>query len=82
MDDGSTENVFGLSAEELKMRTVEHMDIADPKMLPAPGAKDYKAEEDPRVLHSKFTNKGPCVDVCDCACTVGMIGRRARGVMR
>ena len=57
MDDGTADNVFGLTPDELKIREVEHMDICDKKLMPAPGSKDYKVEEDPTAFTSKHKGR-------------------------
>ncbi|KJE96268.1 retinal degeneration B-PD [Capsaspora owczarzaki ATCC 30864] len=53
-DDGSQDNVFGLSNSELKERTVDFIDIVNDKV-----EKDYKPEEDPGLYVSKVTQRGP-----------------------
>lgn len=54
-DDGTTENVHGLNADQLAKRQVVTIDIAADKCEP----KNYKAEHDPLIWHSKKTGRGP-----------------------
>ncbi|KAI9478351.1 MAG: hypothetical protein EXX96DRAFT_244929 [Benjaminiella poitrasii] len=55
---GEIENALNISKEELKKRNVIIIDIAHDKIDP----KDYKAEEDPKLYHSKKTGRGPLSD--------------------
>eukprot|EP00002_Diphylleia_rotans_P022667 TRINITY_DN4442_c0_g1_i1.p1 TRINITY_DN4442_c0_g1~~TRINITY_DN4442_c0_g1_i1.p1 ORF type:complete len:264 (-),score=58.14 TRINITY_DN4442_c0_g1_i1:231-1022(-) len=54
-DCGDSENVFNLSAEELKAREVEYIDIA---MDPIDSGS-YKKEEDPQLFTSQKAGRGP-----------------------
>jgi hypothetical protein len=55
-DDGSTENIHGLDAASLKLRTVKFIDIAESEK----GKKMYeKANDDPRAFKSTCTGRGP-----------------------
>lgn len=56
-DDGNQENVHQLSPEELKLREVIRIDIADPPVNSA----DYRESEDPTKFHSEKTGRGPLV---------------------
>ncbi|KAG7161813.1 Cytoplasmic phosphatidylinositol transfer protein 1-like [Homarus americanus] len=57
-NNGSSENCLDINEEELKQRTVEHVDIlADPV-----DEKHYKKEEDPSVFKSKKTGRGPLTE--------------------
>lgn len=61
-DNGRQENVFHLSAEQLKHRVVEHVDIAE-QCNPKPHESGYKREEDARVFQStKSPAHGPLKD--------------------
>ncbi|XP_043644111.1 cytoplasmic phosphatidylinositol transfer protein 1 [Drosophila teissieri] len=55
---GSTENCLDLTEEELKVRTVDHLDIAFDEV----SAKHYKKEEDPKLFKSEKTNRGPLIE--------------------
>ncbi|XP_022226947.2 cytoplasmic phosphatidylinositol transfer protein 1 isoform X2 [Drosophila obscura] len=55
---GTTENCLDLTEEELKVRSVEHLDIAFDEF----SAKHYKREEDPKFFKSKKTSRGPLVE--------------------
>ncbi|XP_016976145.1 cytoplasmic phosphatidylinositol transfer protein 1 [Drosophila rhopaloa] len=57
-NNGSTENCLDLSEEELKVRTVDHLDIAFDEV----SAKHYKKEEDPKFYKSEKTNRGPLIE--------------------
>ncbi|XP_017049771.1 cytoplasmic phosphatidylinositol transfer protein 1 [Drosophila ficusphila] len=57
-NNGSTENCLDLSEEELKARTVDHLDIAFDEV----SAKHYKKEEDPKFYKSAKTNRGPLIE--------------------
>ncbi|XP_020817251.1 cytoplasmic phosphatidylinositol transfer protein 1 [Drosophila serrata] len=57
-NNGSTENCLDLSEEELKTRTVDHLDIAFDDLSP----KHYKQEEDPKFYKSIKTNRGPLIE--------------------
>ncbi|KAH8250713.1 hypothetical protein KR038_000608 [Drosophila bunnanda] len=57
-NNGSTENCLDLSEEELKTRTVDHLDIAFDDLSP----KHYKQEEDPKFYKSVKTNRGPLIE--------------------
>ena len=54
-DDGKQENVHELDGKKLKERTVVPIDIANDAVAPA----DYKAEEDPTLVKSEKTGRGP-----------------------
>ncbi|KAH8261771.1 hypothetical protein KR026_008465, partial [Drosophila bipectinata] len=47
-----------LTEEELKVRTVDHLDIAFDDLSP----KHYKKEEDPKFYKSQKTNRGPLIE--------------------
>jgi len=53
-DNGSNENAFGRTEEELKNRTVDTIDIAYDPIDPS----KYKPEEDPTIFVSKKTGRG------------------------
>ncbi|OWF36067.1 Cytoplasmic phosphatidylinositol transfer protein 1 [Mizuhopecten yessoensis] len=53
-DNGCSENVLGLSEEELEDREVEHIDIAYDDMAD----KHYKESEDPTLFVSRKTGRG------------------------
>jgi len=53
-DNGSTENALNLTAEQLKTREVDLIDIANDPVDPA----KYKAEEDPTIFQSVKTGRG------------------------
>ncbi|XP_039483441.1 cytoplasmic phosphatidylinositol transfer protein 1 [Drosophila santomea] len=55
---GSTENCLDLTEDELKVRTVDHLDIAFDEV----SAKHYKKEEDPKLFKSEKTNRGPLIE--------------------
>ncbi|KAH8331627.1 hypothetical protein KR074_008657 [Drosophila pseudoananassae] len=57
-NNGSTENCLDLTEEELKVRTVDHLDIAFDDLSP----KHYKKEEDPKFYKSQKTNRGPLIE--------------------
>ncbi|KAI8039837.1 hypothetical protein M5D96_007261 [Drosophila gunungcola] len=57
-NNGSTENCLDLNEEELKVRTVDHLDIAFDEV----SAKHYKKEEDPKFYKSEKTNRGPLIE--------------------
>ncbi|KAH8394894.1 hypothetical protein KR222_008858 [Zaprionus bogoriensis] len=57
-NNGSTENCLDLSEEELKSRTVDHLDIAFDEL----NAKHYKREEDPKFFKSEKTKRGPLIE--------------------
>ncbi|XP_016994496.2 cytoplasmic phosphatidylinositol transfer protein 1 [Drosophila takahashii] len=57
-NNGSTENCLDLTEEELKARTVDHLDIAFDEV----SAKHYKKEEDPKFYKSEKTNRGPLTE--------------------
>ncbi|EDW01282.1 cytoplasmic phosphatidylinositol transfer protein 1 [Drosophila grimshawi] len=57
-NNGSTENCLDLSEDELKVRTVDHLDIAFDEL----NAKHYKRDEDPKFFKSQKTNRGPLVE--------------------
>lgn len=52
---GEIENVHGLSANHLKKRVIDKIDIANDKC----DTRDYKAEEDPTKFKSTKTGRGP-----------------------
>ncbi|CAI5501439.1 unnamed protein product [Closterium sp. Naga37s-1] len=54
-DDGSHPNALGLSPAELALRRVDCMDIGSEPVA----RRDYKAELDPLLVHSKLTGRGP-----------------------
>ncbi|KAL2611906.1 hypothetical protein R1flu_023598 [Riccia fluitans] len=54
-DDGSTENIHGLSEAELAIRKVDMVDIAMDKVA----RRDYKAKLDPQLFESTKTGLGP-----------------------
>jgi len=56
-DDGTTENVHGLTPDQLAKRQVVTIDIAADKCE----AKDYKPEHDVLKRHSEKTGRGPLV---------------------
>ncbi|WKX98484.1 hypothetical protein Q1695_013847 [Nippostrongylus brasiliensis] len=57
-DPGTQNNVFNLSAEELKSRIVDVMDfVKDPI-----SSNDYCTEEDPKLYRSQKTGRGPLND--------------------
>ena len=53
-DAGQTENALGLSKEQLKKRSVEHLDVA----ALDPTQENYKEANDPRFFLSKKTGRG------------------------
>ncbi|XP_033748217.1 cytoplasmic phosphatidylinositol transfer protein 1-like [Pecten maximus] len=53
-DNGCTENVLGLSDEDMEVREIEHIDIAYDNMAD----KHYKEAEDPTLFLSKKTGRG------------------------
>jgi len=53
-DSGDSENVFGLTPQQLKERTVDTVDIAYDPIDPS----KYKAEEDPTLFSSTKTDRG------------------------
>ncbi|KAM8713090.1 hypothetical protein ACLKA7_013412 [Drosophila subpalustris] len=55
---GTTENCLDLSEEDLKVRTVDHVDIAFDEL----SGKHYKREEDPKFFKSIKTNRGPLIE--------------------
>ncbi|XP_030556174.1 cytoplasmic phosphatidylinositol transfer protein 1 [Drosophila novamexicana] len=57
-NNGSTENCLDLSEEELKARSVDHVDIAFDEF----SGKHYKREEDPKFFKSEKTNRGPLIE--------------------
>ncbi|SPP73268.1 cytoplasmic phosphatidylinositol transfer protein 1 [Drosophila guanche] len=57
-NNGTTDNCLDLSEEELKLRSVDHLDIAFDEFSP----KHYKPEEDPKFFKSIKTNRGPLVE--------------------
>ncbi|BFG05539.1 cytoplasmic phosphatidylinositol transfer protein 1 [Drosophila madeirensis] len=57
-NNGTTDNCLDLSEEELKLRSVDHLDIAFDEFSP----KHYKREEDPKFFKSIKTNRGPLVE--------------------
>jgi hypothetical protein len=54
-DLGKIENIHNLSAEDLKIRTVDYIDIVNDEL---PAGK-YKKEEDPKLFASKTRKMGP-----------------------
>lgn len=54
-DRGESENVHELTPEQLAMRKVVHIDIANDNVL----ASDYKANEDPSKFKSEKCGRGP-----------------------
>ncbi|XP_023930713.1 protein retinal degeneration B isoform X1 [Lingula anatina] len=56
-DGGEVENVFDLSAAELRNRTVDRIDIVKDPI----SSGDYRKEEDPKLFKSK-TGRGPLSD--------------------
>ncbi|GAM20925.1 hypothetical protein SAMD00019534_041000 [Acytostelium subglobosum LB1] len=56
-DNGTQENIHGLSEKVLKTREVEYVDITN-----AVDKKEYKAEEDPTLVRSEKANRGPLVN--------------------
>ncbi|KAK0160352.1 hypothetical protein PV328_007772 [Microctonus aethiopoides] len=57
-NNGSSENVLGLSSIELTNREVDFVDIAYDEL----SAKHYKEEEDPKFFQSKKSGRGPLVE--------------------
>ncbi|EDW09896.1 cytoplasmic phosphatidylinositol transfer protein 1 [Drosophila mojavensis] len=57
-NNGSTENCLDLSEDELKVRIVDHVDIAFDELT----GKHYKREEDPKFFKSEKTNRGPLIE--------------------
>ncbi|KMY94656.1 cytoplasmic phosphatidylinositol transfer protein 1 [Drosophila simulans] len=57
-NNGSTENCLDLTEDELKVRTVDHLDIAFDEV----SAKHYKKEEDPKFFKSEKTGRGPLIE--------------------
>jgi hypothetical protein len=57
-DEGQQENVHNLTAEQLKKREVDFIDIAADKV----DKKDYKKEEDPTQVRSEKAHRGPLVE--------------------
>eukprot|EP01132_Coremiostelium_polycephalum_P000621 gene621-771_t len=55
-DNGTTENIHGLAEDVVKNREVIYVDITDPVEK-----KEYKAEEDPTIVRSEKSNRGPLV---------------------
>uniref|UniRef100_A0A1C7N083 Phosphatidylinositol transfer protein beta isoform n=1 Tax=Choanephora cucurbitarum TaxID=101091 RepID=A0A1C7N083_9FUNG len=55
---GELENALNISKEDLKKRNVIIIDIANDKINP----KDYKPEEDPKLVRSEKTGRGPLTD--------------------
>ncbi|CAM6107311.1 unnamed protein product [Calypogeia fissa] len=54
-DDGTSENILGLSEAELAIRKVDVVDIAFDKVQ----KRDYQAKLDPQLVVSKKTGRGP-----------------------
>jgi hypothetical protein len=52
---GEVENALNLSPEELKIRQVEILDIANATV----DKKDYRADQDPKLYRSEKTGRGP-----------------------
>ncbi|XP_076631251.1 cytoplasmic phosphatidylinositol transfer protein 1 [Colletes latitarsis] len=57
-NNGSSENVLGLSPIEVLQREVDDIDIAYDEI----SAKHYKEEEDPKFFQSKLTGRGPLIE--------------------
>jgi len=57
-DNGSQENVHNLTPEQLKKREVDFIDIAADKI----DKKEYKKEEDPTLVKSEKTGRGPLTE--------------------
>ncbi|XP_053988974.1 cytoplasmic phosphatidylinositol transfer protein 1 [Hylaeus anthracinus] len=57
-NNGSTENVLGLSPIELIHREVDFVDIAYDEV----SSKHYKEEEDPKFFQSTITGRGPLIE--------------------
>ncbi|EDW36224.1 GL17678 [Drosophila persimilis] len=57
-NNGTTENCLDLTEEELKVRSVDHPDIAFDEF----NAKHYKREEDPKFFKSEKTGRGPLIE--------------------
>ncbi|KAI7871820.1 hypothetical protein BDF14DRAFT_1950318 [Spinellus fusiger] len=55
---GDMENALNISEADLKKREVVIIDVANDKI----DAKDYKASEDPKCVHSEKTGRGPLTD--------------------
>lgn len=59
-DRGQTENIHQLPKDELDMREVQHLDIANNAMV---ARSDYKEEWDPCLFKSKKSGRGPLPSV-------------------
>jgi len=57
-DNGLQENVHNLTPEQLKKREVDFIDISADKV----DKKEYKKEEDPALVKSEKTGRGPLVE--------------------
>jgi len=57
-DDGKQENVHNLTAEQLKKREVDFIDIASDKIE----KKDYNKDEDPSLVRSVKAERGPLTE--------------------
>ncbi|OMJ10248.1 Phosphatidylinositol transfer protein 2 [Smittium culicis] len=58
-DRGDTENAVNLSSNELKIRKVEKINIADDSEY---DSSKYLKEEDPKLFKSQKTGRGPLTD--------------------
>ncbi|XP_045171238.1 phosphatidylinositol transfer protein alpha isoform-like isoform X2 [Mercenaria mercenaria] len=54
-DRGNTENIHGLTGDDLQKRNVTTIDIANDPV----SSKDYKKEFDPKIFKSEKTGRGP-----------------------
>ncbi|KAJ1645470.1 hypothetical protein LPJ64_002939 [Coemansia asiatica] len=55
-DRGTTENALNLSPEQLALRQVQYIDVADNEAI---NKKAYKESEDPSIYKSEKTGRGP-----------------------
>lgn len=58
-DRGTTENALSLSAKDLGLREVVHLDVCDDSEI---DKNALKPEEDPKKYHSEKTGRGPLVE--------------------